>query len=98
MPLGPDRVGSGRDRLDDVAEERKVPQRLLQSWLGRQLPEAALGWLEEQRARLEGEPFLARDLYVAIGLVPRKLGKAPLLLEEADLVAAAEGSESVEEG
>ncbi|MEE2644114.1 MAG: EboA domain-containing protein [Myxococcota bacterium] len=67
-----------------------MPQRLLHSWLSRQLPEAALGWLEQQRARLEGERFLARDLYVAIGLVPRKLGKAPLLLEEADLVAAGE--------
>ena len=54
----------------------------------RQLPEAAAAWLREQLGKLAGE-VRDRDLYVALGLVPRKLGKADLALSEADLAEAA---------
>ena len=63
------------------------PGELLRGWLDRQLPEAGSAWLAEQLDRLAGE-VRDRDLYVALGLVPRKLGKADLELSDADLQAA----------
>jgi hypothetical protein len=63
------------------------PGELLRRWLVRQLPEAGSAWLAEQLGRLAGE-VRDRDLYVALGLVPRKLGKADLDLSDADLQAA----------
>jgi hypothetical protein len=67
--------------------ETATPRDLLQRWLDRQLPEAASTWLRAQLDGLAGE-VRDRDLYVALGLVPRKLGKADLDLNEADLEAA----------
>lgn len=64
-----------------------TPRNLLFAWLGRQLPEPARLWLDEQLGKLGGE-VRDRDLYVALGLVPRKLGKADLDLKEDDLEAA----------
>jgi hypothetical protein len=64
-----------------------APEDLLHSWLRRQLPEAGSAWLDEQLDTLTGE-VRDRDLYVALGLVPRKLGKADLELSDADLAAA----------
>jgi hypothetical protein len=64
-----------------------TPRDLLFAWLGRQLPEPARLWLDEQLGKLTGE-VRDRDLYIALGLVPRKLGKADLDLSEADLEAA----------
>ena len=54
---------------------------LLRLWLRRQLPQAASAWLEEQLAKL-GAAAGDRDLYIALGLVPRKLGKADLELSD----------------
>jgi hypothetical protein len=65
-----------------------APKVLLHSWLRRQLPEAASAWLRAQLEGLTGE-VRDRDLYVALGLVPRKLGKADLDLNDTDLEAAA---------
>ena len=65
-----------------------TPREFLQRWLERQLPEAASAWLRGQLAGLTGE-VRDRDLYVALGLVPRKLGKADLDLNDGDLKAAA---------
>jgi hypothetical protein len=64
-----------------------TPRDRLVVWLRRQLPEPARGWLDEQLERL-GDEASDRDLYVAIGLVPRKLGKADLALLEPDLEQA----------
>jgi hypothetical protein len=64
------------------------PRRLLEQWLARQLPEAANAWLGEQRAKLSGE-VKDRDLFVALGMAPRKLGKQDLALSAADLAEAA---------
>jgi hypothetical protein len=64
-----------------------TPSDLLRLWLRRQLPQTAAAWLEEQLAKL-GAEAADRDLYIALGLVPRKLGKADLELSPADLEAA----------
>jgi hypothetical protein len=64
-----------------------APQSHLHTWLHRQLPAAAQAWLDEQLEKLTGE-VRDRDLYVALGLVPRKLGKADLDLKQDDLEAA----------
>jgi hypothetical protein len=64
------------------------PRRLLEQWLARQLPEAANAWLGEQLAKLSGE-VKDRDLFVALGMAPRKLGKHDLALSAADLAEAA---------
>lgn len=58
---------------------------LLRGWLGRQLGQAAIAWLDEQLAKAGGAD---RDLYLAIGLAPRKLGKADMELKADDLAAA----------
>jgi hypothetical protein len=63
------------------------PHQLLQQWLKRQLPKAAGAWLGEQLERLSGA-VKERDLYVALGMAPRKLGKDDLALSEADLAEA----------
>jgi hypothetical protein len=63
------------------------PRKLLQRWLTRQLPDSGGAWLGEQLGRLGGK-VRDRDLYLALGLVPRKLGKADLDLSDADLDSA----------
>jgi hypothetical protein len=57
---------------------------LLHGWLKRQLPEAAAAWFDEQLGKLAGEVG-DRDLYIILGLVPRRFGKADLDLSAADL-------------
>ena len=58
---------------------------LLHGWLARQLDDTGLAWLDEQLGKAGGAD---RDLYLAIGLAPRKLGKADLQLDPDDLAAA----------
>lgn len=60
--------------------------RLLGEWLQRQLPKDHADWLDGRIAAVrEGAD---RDLHIALGLAPRKLGKADLALSAADLAAA----------
>jgi hypothetical protein len=66
---------------------------LLRLWLGRQLPQTASAWLEEQLVKL-GDAADDRDLYIALGLVPRKLGKPDLELSADDLSAAGQARPS----
>ncbi len=63
------------------------PSRLLRDWLQRQLPEAAFDWLAGQLEALQQDPS-DRKLHIALGLIPRRLGKDDLALSEADLQAA----------
>lgn len=64
-----------------------TPLGLITRWLGRQIDDEAASWLDAQLARAaEGD----RDLYLGVGLAPRKLGKADLALEAGDLSAADE--------
>ena len=57
-----------------------TPWDLLVGWLHRQAPESSRAWLDGQIAKLDSEAR-DRDVYLALGLVPRKLGKADLDLE-----------------
>lgn len=61
---------------------------LLVHWLDRQLDAPRRAWLHDQLARLRAG-CSDRDFYLAISYVPRKLGKADLVLTADDLMAAA---------
>jgi hypothetical protein len=63
------------------------PAALLHLWLRRQISADAAAWLDEQRARLSDHGS-DRDLYAAISLVPRRIGKDDLRLTREDLDAA----------
>jgi hypothetical protein len=67
--------------------ETATPRELLHRWLDRQLPDPDSAWLREQLGKLSGE-VRDRDLYLALGLAPRRLGKVDLDLSDADLEAA----------
>jgi hypothetical protein len=60
---------------------------LLRGWLLRQLGKEQSAWLDAQVAALEKDPADA-TLDIALGLAPRRLGKADLTLAEPDLAAA----------
>src|SRR5688572_18446718 len=64
-----------------------TPAKLLHRWLRRQLAPAAIQWIDAQRALLAGSPG-DRELYLAISLVSRKLGKEDLQLDAADFEQA----------
>ena len=63
------------------------PIDLMAGWLRAQLAPDVWSWLAGQRERLESGASL-RDFNMAISLVPRRLGKADLVLDEAALNAA----------
>ena len=63
------------------------PIDLMAAWLRVQLPPDAWSWLADQRERLEAGAS-ARDFNMAISLVPRRIGKADLALDDAALSAA----------
>jgi hypothetical protein len=67
--------------------DRQKPLDLIRSWLHRQLPEDAWQWLSDSAAALGGG-VADRDLYLAVSLVPRKIGKADLALTHGDMEAA----------
>ena len=60
---------------------------LLVTWIGRRASPEAVAWFEGKRAELIGD-FVPRVLTAAFGQVPRRMGKADLSLEPADLAAA----------
>jgi len=64
-----------------------MPRRLLREWLLRQLEPGRGAWLEAQLASLQ-EDAADEALGIALGMAPRKLGKAALTLGDADLAAA----------
>jgi hypothetical protein len=64
-----------------------MPLDLLLRWLHRTLDDAGRAWLDAKRALLN-DTLNDRDLYIAVGLAPRKLGKAPLALSAQDLIEA----------
>lgn len=64
---------------------RATPFDLIRTWLHRQLEADAASWLDAQIAKVGTAD---RDLYLAIGLAPRKVGKADLSLGAEDLAAA----------
>jgi hypothetical protein len=64
-----------------------MPKKLLREWLLRQLEPGRGAWLDAQLASLQANPS-DETLDIALGMVPRKLGKAALELGDADLAAA----------
>jgi hypothetical protein len=64
-----------------------TPEAALQHWLDRRLDAAGAQWLREFVTRLEGGGT-DHDLFRCVSLVSRKLGKAPLALDAAELAAA----------
>ena len=60
---------------------------LLEGWLAQRLPEAGLHWFREQLLALRAQGG-ERQLGKALGWAPRKLGKADLGLDGAELAAA----------
>jgi len=66
----------------------EAARNLLHAWLVRQLDAKQAAWLDEQIAALRQDPAHA-VLEIALGMIPRRLGKAELALAEADLAAAA---------
>jgi hypothetical protein len=65
----------------------EAARRLLSAWVRRQLDARSAAWLDEQLAAVGGDAADA-TLDIALGLAPRKLGKAALELKDADLAAA----------
>ena len=62
-------------------------RKLLREWLLRQLDAQGGAWLDAQVAALSQEPTDAA-LEIALGMIPRRLGKAALSLSDSDLAAA----------
>lgn len=59
---------------------------LMEEWLRRQLPPERCQWLGDRNASGAATP--EKDLFITLGLIPRKLGKADLELTAEDLAAA----------
>lgn len=66
---------------------KDTPEDLLMGWLRRQLPAPAMSWLDGQLGRLEADGS-DRDLHIALGMAPRRLGRGNLQLGAEDLEAA----------
>jgi hypothetical protein len=66
--------------------------KLLTNWLHRQVPQVAAAWLGEQLGKLKDDPS-DRNLHIALGMVPRKLGRDDLALKADDLAAAGKARE-----
>jgi hypothetical protein len=65
---------------------------LIRAWLKRRLDAARIEWLEAQAAALAKDAGDAA-LDIALGMIPRKLGKGDLALDEGELAAAARAIE-----
>jgi hypothetical protein len=61
-----------------------TPRQLLVRWLSRQIPPEAHTWLDKSTEQIRSSGKDA-DLYLAVSLATRKVGKADLTLTEADL-------------
>ncbi len=57
-----------------------TPHVLLARWLSRQLTADAMAWLEKSAAQIRSSGKDA-DIYLAVSLVTRKVGKADLAVE-----------------
>ena len=64
-----------------------TPADLILAWLERRVAQAPLAWLAAQRKELR-ESYSDRRFHIAFGMAPRRLGKADLNLDAAELDAA----------
>lgn len=60
---------------------------LIRAWLKRRLDAGRIEWLDAQAAALARDPS-DETLAIALGMIPRKLGKGDLSLDEAETAAA----------
>lgn len=67
---------------------RMNPAQLIDGWLATRLNDTARLWFDDQRQRLR-ETHARRTLDIALGMIPRKLGKADLALDATEVAAAA---------
>ena len=67
--------------------ETPTPRELLGHWLGRQLDDGQAAWLDEAAAKIAAGAA-DRNVYMAVSLVTRKIGKADLALAAEDRSAA----------
>ena len=63
-----------------------APSQLLSHWLEKQTAPEEWRWLTERVARGAATPD--RDIFITLGLIPRRLGRADLVLDADDLAAA----------
>ncbi len=61
---------------------------LIEKWISRQLPDAAMRWFQQQLESINDD-LPSRSFDIAFGMIPRKLGKADLRLEDQDFADAA---------
>jgi hypothetical protein len=76
-------------------EKASAHTALLQGWLYARLASEQRGWLVEQVARVKQQPN-GPGLAMALGLAPRKLGKADLALDASEREAAGEVRRSLD--
>ena len=65
----------------------RMPNKLLKKWLIRQVEGPAYEWFVGQQETLIADPS-ARNLYITLGMIPRRLGKGDLQLSIEDLERA----------
>ena len=65
----------------------QMPNDLLKQWLARQLQGPAYEWFMGQQETLVADPSV-RNLYITLGMIPRRLGKGDLQLSIEDLKRA----------
>jgi len=58
-----------------------APEALISQWLKLQLPDEKWDWLQSSLAAI-AKSNTDRELHIALGMAPRKLGKADLALTE----------------
>jgi hypothetical protein len=75
------------DTPDVVSREHVKRRALIRAWLADRLSPEQLAWLDEQTAHIDTSKE-ASALATAIGLAPRRMGRAELALDETDLRAA----------
>ena len=67
--------------------KNQLPSNLLKKWLIRQVEGSAYEWFGGQQDTLAGDAS-ARNLYMTLGMIPRRLGKGDLQLSIEDLERA----------
>ena len=65
----------------------QIPHDLLEKWLMRRAEGSAYDWFVAQQKTLASDPS-ARNLYITLGMIPRRLGKGNLGLSKEDLERA----------
>ncbi len=87
MCLQPDGMQHGGAATSEAGAGIAPRLELLHGWLARRLGDEPRIWLDAQARKIMEEPD-ARALATAIGLAPRRVGKAPLALESDEVADA----------